>query len=714
MEAKKMATKAIYFFLLLILSITAWSKEIHVSVLAQPGGDGSEASPYMTIQAAAAVANPGEEVVIHAGIYRETVIPAKSGTASARIIYRPFNEDHVIIDATDPVTNWEPYNDKLYRTKHTLSLGAENQIFINDKMGHLARWPNVSEASIDDPFFVHENYSWAVQSGSSRGVVNDPKLPPMPDDFYKGATLWANFGVKWTSFGTDVTASSGTKLHYSTTNDHDHYPFSAHFAPFVSTNKELYFLSGKFEMLDSPNEWFYRNDSIYIMLKEGVDPNSSVKAKKRHICFNLNNKSYITVKGIHFFGGAITMNNSNHCVLDGINARFLTHHSMANVKPYEIRFVQLKTRNGINMSGESNSIINSVIKYSAGSGITIDSGSNHLIDNNDIQYCNYVNQYCEGINSVATSGVNIRITRNKIWYAGGPLINAERGDTWTNNKGHFIAFNDLGYGEQLGDDRGGVNGSGYEVCYNWVHNIGRGMASGIVPGLYTDVSRDYATYHHNVVWNLHHTNTTAHILINNTGNPANGNQGIFVYNNTGWGKGWEQTMTGGLWQTIITDRNNLCNPPANTFVNASAGDFRLRPTATNAIDKGIIIPGITDGYFGTKPDLGAYEYGATDGGADWKAGNNVEMHYDGTNPNVSVNQPKLSSFRMYPNPAGSILYFDNLPENAEIRLIDLSGRILFKEVSEGNSIDVSSLQSGLYLIQIRNINGTISGKILKQ
>ncbi len=95
-----MAKRVLFFFILLIFSITAWSKEIHVSVLAQPGDDGSEASPYMTIQAAAAVANPGDEVVIHAGICRETVIPAKSGTASTRITYRPFNEDLEIIDAT--------------------------------------------------------------------------------------------------------------------------------------------------------------------------------------------------------------------------------------------------------------------------------------------------------------------------------------------------------------------------------------------------------------------------------------------------------------------------------------------------------------------------------------------------------------------------------------------------------------------------------------
>ena len=44
-------------------------------------------------------------------------------------------------------------------------------------------------------------------------------------------------------------------------------------------------------------------------------------------------------------------------------------------------------------------------------------------------------------------------------------------------------------------------------------------------------------------------------------------------------------------------------------------DFRLQDGAA-AVDSGIIIPGITDGFIGEKPDIGAYE----SGGIFWKAG----------------------------------------------------------------------------------------------
>ena len=624
---------SIILFLWFLLNVqSGFSRDIHVSALVEVSGDGSSAAPFKTIQEAAKIAAAGDQVIIHAGTYRETVIPTNSGTIDSRITFMPFNDEVVVIDGSDLVTNWSLYKNEIYRAYFKMTLGAENQLFINGKMGHLARWPNVSEASIDDPFFVHSNYSTA-KGGSSATKIIDSALPVKPDNYYKGCTLWGNFGVKWTAFGTTVSASSGTQLTYPSINDAMHVPYAAPYSPMVSTNKELYFLSGKFELLDTYNEWFYRNDSIYLMAKADMDLNTTISAKKRLIVLNLNNKSYITFKNIQVFGGTITMKNANGCTLDGIDAKFITHHSMAGVAAYALRYQQLVNRNGIDFSGNADTIRNCVIKYSAGGGVSV-GGKNHVIDNNDIQYCNYVNSYCEGINSTDGASNNIFITRNKVWYAGGPLINCYSAQS--NTKGNKVFYNDIAFGEQLGDDRGGVNGSAYEVAYNWVHDIGRGLGSSIVPGLYTDVSSDYSTYHHNVVWNMHPTNTVAHILINDTGNPPNGNQETYIYNNTGYGKGWDQTMTAGLWQTIITDKNNLCNPPANTFVDAAHGDFRLKSTATNAIDKAVVVPGFTDGFVGAKPNLSAYEYGQSDGRSDWKAGLNVTMYYPNFVPTAMV------------------------------------------------------------------------------
>jgi hypothetical protein len=54
-----------------------------------------------------------------------------------------------------------------------------------------------------------------------------------------------------------------------------------------------------------------------------------------------------------------------------------------------------------------------------------------------------------------------------------------------------------------------------------------------------------------------------------------------------------------------------------------AMDFRLRPGSA-AIDRGTVLPTITDGFAGRAPDLGAYEFGSTPphyGPLAWPVGN---------------------------------------------------------------------------------------------
>jgi hypothetical protein len=63
-------------------------------------------------------------------------------------------------------------------------------------------------------------------------------------------------------------------------------------------------------------------------------------------------------------------------------------------------------------------------------------------------------------------------------------------------------------------------------------------------------------------------------------------------------------------------------------------DFRLRPRSA-AIDKGVVLPTITDGFKGRAPDLGAYELGSTPphyGPEAWPAGDAPSQFRSDTGP----------------------------------------------------------------------------------
>lgn len=81
-------------------------------------------SQTRTISQAAAMAQPGDEVILHAGTYRESVVIEKSGTAQMPITFRADRGAQVIISGADLITKW----DKLPTTN------GENQF--------VAEWPH--------------------------------------------------------------------------------------------------------------------------------------------------------------------------------------------------------------------------------------------------------------------------------------------------------------------------------------------------------------------------------------------------------------------------------------------------------------------------------------------------------------------------------------------------------------------------------------------
>jgi hypothetical protein len=73
------------------------------------------------------------------------------------------------------------------------------------------------------------------------------------------------------------------------------------------------------------------------------------------------------------------------------------------------------------------------------------------------------------------------------------------------------------------------------------------------------------------------------------------------------------------------------------------------------------------------------------------------------------------SFNLYPNPVnGEVLNISNLEVDSNYRIFNMIGQEFGKGKIENQSINVGSLSSGTYLIEVSNANGTTSKRFIKQ
>ena len=75
-----------------------------------------------------------------------------------------------------------------------------------------------------------------------------------------------------------------------------------------------FYLTGKFQALNAPGEWYLDGSKLYFWSPDGGVP-QNVEVKARQYGFNLSGKSYINISNINLFGCSVIANNSNHITL---------------------------------------------------------------------------------------------------------------------------------------------------------------------------------------------------------------------------------------------------------------------------------------------------------------------------------------------------------------------------------------------------------------
>lgn len=105
----------------LILSVGSMeltARELHVAVTATDPGAGSKVRPFSTIGQAVSIAQPGDTVIVHAGVYREWVKPVRGGgDEEHRITFRAASGEEVYIKGSERISTWTPEGEGVWRVE---------------------------------------------------------------------------------------------------------------------------------------------------------------------------------------------------------------------------------------------------------------------------------------------------------------------------------------------------------------------------------------------------------------------------------------------------------------------------------------------------------------------------------------------------------------------------------------------------------------------
>lgn len=597
-------------------TLSAAAAEWHVSPAGADTNPGRTAeSPLRTLHAAAAKMEPGDTCLIHAGVYREPIAPARDGTADAPLRFRAVTGDDVVLSGLDPVTGWERVDATTFRARVDWDLAAGNQVFRDGNPLTEARWPNRTAEDAFDPCAAP-----VAAEGSDFDRLHCEAFPDhWTADALAGATVWCLAQWRWSSWTAPVTGYDPAARTLRVAG-HDtwwvrqqHNPGTvapqsrgkAVFEPGICT------VSNARILLDAPGEWYFdpREKMLYLCVAEGDDPGRSlVEMKRRPIAIDLTGRKHCEVEGVAVFGATASLREAHGCRLSGLDARHVAH-SRGGSTEAGVRDVE-----GVFVSGSGNLIRDSVIGFSAGSGVTLHGSGNSLINclvhDTDTIGCYACCVSLGGTDNVISHNTLTNTGRDCLIFAG---------------SGHLIQHNDVSRAGRLCHDTGGMylgggDAAGTEIRCNWVHDIDTSKGNGI----YLDCYVDNVLVHRNVIWNVAYNgiqvnhpapyNLVVHNLVFGriaaTYDPWRGQKtqfGSLVANNVVTGEIRLKPDSG--CTEAATLREPLANP-AGRFVPERDG----APEA--ARDRGIVLPGINDDFTGDAPDCGAYEAGRP----PWRAG----------------------------------------------------------------------------------------------
>jgi len=586
----------IVLLLFLCLSMTGTATTYFVSPSGNDGSNGTSISQaFQTIQRAADIVQAGDTVEILAGTYREQVTIPRSGTSSAPIVFRAYQDEEVIISAGDLVTSWTAVSGMADVWVATANWDAggnrlNNTVFVNGELKFEGR-----EKAEVDPIRI-ENWGQVSQGNLSQTSLIASDLTGWGNDFWNGAKIryHTNDYTITTSVVGDYDSASGRVT------------FASPNAGSSQKQTSGYYLFDSIKTLNRPGEWYKgqsgdgagEQDKLYYHAEPGQNPNSlEIEFKRRPYAFNASGRDHITIEGITFRGASIQTSSS-------------TDHNL-----YRGNFFYGFDKNNYGrfyMTGDDNVFRDNTIRQLYSTIATIEGERNA-----------FVNNFCEefGYAGVAKGLIAVRARSLLVSHNTFRTFAEAFMDGYpTASEIAYNVFEDAGtltYDTGVFDSDGGNGNSSYSIFH---HNIIRNItARGIYEGFYG--ANNNLVMHHNLFHDLVSTTIDRPVvrLAGNEFQQAYHNTFITTSNRAPAGSldareaiqvryNNNLQITVDQVRAIGVDMRGSYDYSPSDFVDFAAKNFELA-SGSGAIDIGVEIPGVNDGFLGSAPDAGAFEFG---------------------------------------------------------------------------------------------------------
>ena len=418
---------------------------------------GTEARPWKTIGRGVQSLQPGDTLLIKAGTYRETVILTRSGTQAYPIRIRayPGDEGKVIINAAEPVTNWQkcagpgdcagnPYWEHIYVVdvavlvqSHPDSAFAVRQVFQHGELLKRSRYPDAGwhyPSDISDP----------------KKTFTDSSLSK-PDGYFVGSVCHVKTFVGHLD-QIPITDFSQREITLAKSPRYD-----------ISTRYGYYITSIVGE-INEEGEWAYDPARKKIFLWPRGDVAEGVEFTYRDYCVRTyDGTGWNIVRGLAMHNAykyGVWLRHANDMTIEN------------NTIEHTFTFgIYLQTSGGV---CNNNQILNNTIKHSCFRGITVGGDAWHCRVEGNYVYATGTEHYGGDLMNGPSHGI----------YISGPF--AKVYNNRIDRTGHKALYLD---GHTLGR----------EVSYNYVTNVGLALteSGGIYTGgFYDKPEKDHI--HHNI------------------------------------------------------------------------------------------------------------------------------------------------------------------------------------------------------------------------